>query len=163
SVRDGYSPQTNMVHVEGRRSVLMSILKNGGGSTPDHAAPLPSLLPRVVAKLPQGVNLPPLFDPSIFFPAGVGRGPEEAGGAAVDGVVKEAVIAAGLTALMILLFLGSWRATVVVIVSIPLSILVSIMVLYALGQTLNVMTLGGMSLAVGILVDDATVEIENIH
>ncbi len=151
SVRDGYAPQTNMVHVEGHRSVLMSILKNGNASTPRHRGAHPGHVPAVAAKLPKELKMTLLFDQSLFVRA------------AVEGVVKEAAIAAGLTALMILLFLGSWRATLVVVVSIPLSILVAVMVLYALGQTLNVMTLGGMSLAVGILVDDATVEIENIH
>ncbi|HVY47010.1 MAG TPA: efflux RND transporter permease subunit [Minicystis sp.] len=151
NVRDGYAPQTNMVHVGGRRSVLMSILKNGKSSTLEVASRIKAMLPSIMAKVPKELKVSLLFDQSLFVRA------------AVDGVVKEAAIAAGLTALMILLFLGSWRATLVVIVSIPLSILVSIMALYALGQTLNVMTLGGMSLAVGILVDDATVEIENIH
>ena len=151
NVRDGSSPQTNMVHVEGRRSVLMSILKNGNVSTLDVASRIREMLPSIAAKLPKELKTTLLFDQSVFVRA------------AVEGVLKEAAIAAGLTALMILLFLGSWRATLVVVVSIPLSILVSIMILFALGQTLNVMTLGGMSLAVGILVDDATVEIENIH
>ncbi|MET0591442.1 MAG: efflux RND transporter permease subunit, partial [Polyangiaceae bacterium] len=151
NVRDGYSPQTNMVHVEGRRSVLMSILKNGAASTLDIAKSARDMLPGIVAKIPKELKVNLLFDQSLFVRA------------AIDGVAKEAIIAAGLTALMIMLFLGSWRATLVVIVSIPLSILVSIIVLYALGETLNVMTLGGLSLAVGILVDDATVEIENIH
>jgi multidrug efflux pump subunit AcrB len=151
NVRDGAAPQTNMVHVEGGRSVLMSILKNGNASTLDVVGRLRAMLPSIVAKLPKELKITLLFDQSIFVRA------------AVEGVVKEAAIAAGLTALMILLFLGSWRATLVVVISIPLSILVSIIILYALGQTLNVMTLGGMSLAVGILVDDATVEIENIH
>ncbi|MGZ3421619.1 MAG: efflux RND transporter permease subunit [Polyangiales bacterium] len=151
SVRDGNSPQTNMVHVEGRRSVLMSILKNGSASTLDVANSIKAMLPMITSKLPKELKVNLLFDQSLFVRA------------AVDGVVKEAMIAAGLTALMILLFLGSWRSTLIVIVSIPLSILVSIIVLAALGQSLNVMTLGGMALAVGILVDDATVEIENIH
>lgn len=151
SVRDGASPQTNMVHVEGRRSALLSILKNGNVSTLDIAARIRALLPSIAARLPKELKMTLLFDQSLFVRAAVG------------GVLKEAATAAGLTALMILLFLGSWRATLVVVVSIPLSILVSIMILHALGQTLNVMTLGGMSLAVGILVDDATVEIENIH
>jgi multidrug efflux pump subunit AcrB len=151
NVRDGYSPQTNMVHVEGRRSVLMSILKNGNASTLDIAKNVKDLLPQTMARLPKDLKVSLLFDQSLFVRA------------AVDGMVKEALIAAGLTGLMILLFLGSWRSTFIVVVSIPLSILVSIVVLYALGQTLNVMTLGGMSLAVGILVDDATVAIENIH
>lgn len=151
NVRDGYAPQTNMVHVQGHRSVLMSILKNGNASTLEIARRVRAMVPSIAAKLPKELKVTLLFDQSVFVRA------------AVEGVVKEAVIAAGLTALMILLFLGSWRATLIVIVSIPLSILVSILVLYALGQTLNVMTLGGMSLAVGILVDDATVELENIH
>ncbi len=151
NVHDGYAPQTNMVHVEGHRSVLMSILKNGNASTLDVVARIRAMLPSIAAKLPKELKITLLFDQSVFVRA------------SVEGVVKEAAIAAGLTALMILLFLGSWRATLVVVVSIPLSILVSIIILYALGQTLNVMTLGGMSLAVGILVDDATVEIENIH
>ncbi|MFT3769027.1 MAG: efflux RND transporter permease subunit [Minicystis sp.] len=151
NVRDGSAPQTNMVHVEGRRSVLMSILKNGNVSTLDVATRIRDMLPSIAAKLPKELKTTLLFDQSVFVRA------------AVEGVLKEAAIAAGLTALMILLFLGSWRATLVVVVSIPLSILVSIIILAALGQTLNVMTLGGMSLAVGILVDDATVEIENIH
>jgi multidrug efflux pump subunit AcrB len=151
SVRDGASPQTNMVHVGGQRSVLMSILKNGNASTLDIAKSVKAMLPTTMAKLPKDLDVKVLFDQSLFVRA------------AVDGVVKEAAIAAGLTALMILLFLGSFRSTLIVVLSIPLSILVSIIVLAALGQSLNVMTLGGMSLAVGILVDDATVEIENIH
>jgi multidrug efflux pump subunit AcrB len=151
NVRDGNSPQTNMVHVGGRRSVLMSILKNGNASTLDVAAGVRDKLPGTLAKLPNELKVTLLFDQSLFVRA------------AVSGVVKEALIAAGLTALMILVFLGSWRSTLIVVVSIPLSILVSIILLNALGQTLNVMTLGGMALAVGILVDDATVAIENIH
>ncbi|MEO6421097.1 MAG: efflux RND transporter permease subunit, partial [Polyangiaceae bacterium] len=151
NVRDGSSPQTNMVHVEGRRSVLMSILKNGNVSTLDIVKNIRAALPATLARLPKELKVSLLFDQSVFVRA------------AVDGVVKEALIAAGLTALMILMFLGSWRSTVIVVISIPLSILVSITVLALLGQSLNVMTLGGMSLAVGILVDDATVEIENIH
>ncbi|HVJ89450.1 MAG TPA: efflux RND transporter permease subunit [Labilithrix sp.] len=151
NVHDGAAPQTNMVHVGGKRSVLMSILKNGNTSTMDIAASIKAMLPSIEARLPKDLKVSLLFDQSLFVRA------------AVDGVVKEAVIAAGLTALMILLFLGSWRSTVIVVVSIPLSILVSIIVLSMLGHTLNVMTLGGMSLAVGILVDDATVAIENIH
>jgi len=150
-VRDGASPQTNMVHVGGKRSVLMSILKNGNASTLDIAARIRAMLPATLARLPKELKATLLFDQSLFVRA------------AVDGVVKEAGIAAGLTALMILLFLGSWRSTLIVVISIPLSILVAIVVLNAFGQTLNVMTLGGMALAVGILVDDATVAIENIH
>ncbi len=151
NVRDGSSPQTNMVHVGGKRSVLMSILKNGNTSTMDIAASVKEMLPAIEARLPKDLKLSILFDQSLFVRA------------AVNGVVHEAAIAAGLTALMILLFLGSWRSTLIVVISIPLSILVSIIILAALGHTLNVMTLGGMSLAVGILVDDATVAIENIH
>jgi multidrug efflux pump subunit AcrB len=151
NVRDGYAPQTSMVHVSGKRSVLMTILKNGSASTLDVVGRIRELMPSTLAKLPKELKANLLFDQSIFVRA------------AVSGVVKEAAIAAGLTALMILLFLGSWRSTLIVVVSIPLSILVSIIVLHALGYTLNVMTLGGMALAVGILVDDATVAIENIH
>jgi multidrug efflux pump subunit AcrB len=151
NVRDGYAPQTNMVHVAGRRSVLMSILKNGNASTLDVAKTVRDMLPTTLARLPKELKASLLFDQSVFVRA------------AVDGVVKEAVIAAGLTALMLLVFLGSFRSTLIVIISIPLSILVAIIGLAALGHTLNVMTLGGMSLAVGILVDDATVELENVH
>ncbi|HEY0463673.1 MAG TPA: efflux RND transporter permease subunit [Polyangiaceae bacterium] len=151
NVRDGYAPQTSMVHVSGGRSVLMSILKNGSASTLDVVAHIREALPGALAKVPKELKASLLFDQSVFVRA------------AVSGVVKEAAIAAALTALMILLFLGSWRSTLIVVVSIPLSILVSIIVLRALGHTLNVMTLGGMALAVGILVDDATVAIENIH
>ncbi|WP_129581250.1 efflux RND transporter permease subunit [Sorangium cellulosum] len=151
SVRDGNAPQTNMVHVEGKRSVLLSILKNGSASTLDVTSRIHAMLPSTLEKLPKELKVSLLFDQSVFVRA------------AVDGVVHEALIAAGLTALMILLFLGSWRSTLIVVISIPLSILVSIIALDALGHTLNVMTLGGMALAVGILVDDATVAIENIH
>ncbi|WP_437969412.1 efflux RND transporter permease subunit [Sorangium sp. So ce260] len=151
SVRDGSAPQTNMVHVEGKRSVLLSILKNGSASTLDVTSRIHEMLPATLEKLPKELKVSLLFDQSVFVRA------------AVDGVVHEALIAAGLTALMILLFLGSWRSTLIVVISIPLSILVSIIALSALGHTLNVMTLGGMALAVGILVDDATVAIENIH
>jgi len=150
-VRDGFSPQTNIVHVEGQRSVLMSILKQGSASTLDVVRHVREVLPRTLLRLPKELKVALLFDQSVFVRA------------SIDGVVKEALIAAGLTALMLLVFLGSWRSTLIVIVSIPLSILVSIIVLSWLGETLNVMTLGGMALAVGILVDDATVEIENVH
>jgi multidrug efflux pump subunit AcrB len=150
-VRDGYSPQTNIVHVEGQRSVLMSILKQGSASTLDVVKRVRDILPTTLSRLPKELNVALLFDQSVFVRA------------SIEGVVKEAAIAAGLTALMLLIFLGSWRSTLIVLVSIPLSILVSIIVLSWLGETLNVMTLGGMSLAVGILVDDATVEIENVH
>ncbi|HEY2733650.1 MAG TPA: efflux RND transporter permease subunit [Polyangiales bacterium] len=151
SVRDGYAPQTSMVHVGGKRSVLMSVLKNGGASTLDVVDSIRKTLPVTLAKLTKELKVSVLFDQSLFVRA------------AVDGVIKEGLIAAGLTGLMILLFLGSWRSTLIVVVCIPLSILVSLIVLRAIGQTLNVMTLGGMALAVGILVDDATVAIENIH
>jgi multidrug efflux pump subunit AcrB len=151
NVRDGNSPQTSMVHVGGRRSVLMSILKLGSASTLDVVARIREMLPATMAKVPPEIKASLLFDQSVFVRA------------AVDGVAKEATIAAGLTALMIFLFLGSWRSTLIVVISIPLSILASICVLNLLGHTLNVMTLGGMSLAVGILVDDATVALENIH
>ena len=151
NVRDGSTPQTNIVHVEGKKSVLMSILKLGGASTLDVVKRIRDTLPTTLARLPKELKVSLLFDQSVFVRA------------AVQGVVKEACIAAGLTAVMLLVFLGSWRSTLIVIVSIPLSILVSIVVLSWLGETLNVMTLGGMALAVGILVDDATVEIENVH
>jgi multidrug efflux pump subunit AcrB len=152
-VRDGFIVQTNVVHSDGGRGLLLSILKSGGASTLDVVSGIMAKLPQAIQSVqdPKHFNVVPLFDQSIFVRA------------SVLGVVKEAAIAAGLTALMILLFLGSWRSTVIVMISIPLSILVSIIVLWSLGETLNVMTLGGMALAVGILVDDATVEIENIH
>jgi multidrug efflux pump subunit AcrB len=150
-VRDGFSVQTNVVHSDGKRGVLISILKSGGASTLDVVRDVQAALPGIQATLPKDLEINLMFDQSLFVRA------------AVEGVVTEAGIAAGLTGLMILLFLGSWRSTLIVVVSIPLSILVSIIVLASLGQTLNVMTLGGMALAVGILVDDATVEIENIH
>src|SRR3954471_9669936 len=155
NVRDGNAPQTNMVHVEGRRSVLMTIMKNGDASTVEVNARIREAIPRALERLPKEaagqVQVKMLFDQSIFVRA------------SIDGVVREALIAAALTALMILMFLGSWRSTLTVVISIPLSILFSTIVLWALGQTLNVMTLGGLALAVGILVDDATVAIENIH
>jgi multidrug efflux pump subunit AcrB len=151
NVRDGNAPQTNIVHVEGTKSVLMSILKLGNASTLDVVKRIRDMLPTTLSRLPKELKVSLLFDQSVFVRA------------AVQGVVKEACIAAGLTAVMLLVFLGSWRSTLIVIVSIPLSILVSIIVLAWLGETLNVMTLGGMALAVGILVDDATVEIENVH
>lgn len=151
SVRDGFTVQTNIVHSDGRRGVLLSILKSGGSSTLEVVDRVKEALPRIQSTLPPELTITPLFDQSLFVRA------------AVEGVLKEAAIAAGLTGLMILLFLGSWRSTLIVVISIPLSIIVSIIVLWSLGQTLNVMTLGGLALAVGILVDDATVEIENIH
>ena len=150
-VHDGFAVQTNIVNLDGRRASLISILKSGGASTLDVVNRVKEALPRIQATLPSELDLRFLFDQSLFVRA------------AVDGVIKEAAIAACLTALMILLFLGSWRSTLIVAISIPLSILCSIMVMSFAGQTLNVMTLGGLALAVGILVDDATVEIENIH
>jgi len=151
SVRNGFAKQTNIVHTGGKRGCLITIYKSGHGSTLAVVDAVKKALPRVQAQAPPELKITPMFDQSLFVRA------------AVEGVAKEAALAAGLTGLMILLFLGSWRSTLIVVISIPLSILVSITSLYALGQTLNVMTLGGMALAVGILVDDATVEIENIH
>jgi multidrug efflux pump subunit AcrB len=155
NVRDGNSPQTNMVHVAGHRSVLMAILKNGDASTLDVTDAVKAAIPKALDRLPKEarghLTVKMLFDQSLFVRS------------SINNVLQEGAIAAGLTALMILLFLGSWRSTVVVITSIPLAILFSIIVLHMLGQTLNVMTLGGLALAVGVLVDDATVEIENIH
>jgi len=150
-VSDSFSPQTNIVRMDGQRGVLMSVYKTGGASTLDIVARLYDLLPKLKATLPPELVITPLFDQSIFVRA------------AVQGVIREALIAACLTALMILLFLGNWRSTLIIAISIPLSILVSICVLSALGETINIMTLGGLALAVGILVDDATVEIENIN
>jgi CzcA family heavy metal efflux pump len=150
-VRDGFSPQTNIVRQNGQRGVLLSILKNGGSSTLDIVNNLRNLLPVAAQSLPKDLQITPLFDQSVFVKA------------AISGVIREALIAAGLTAAMILLFLGNWRSTAIIAVSIPLSILSSILALYALGETINIMTLGGLALAVGILVDDATVTIENIE
>jgi multidrug efflux pump subunit AcrB len=150
-VRDGYAVQTNIVRHNGSRGSLLTVLKNGGSSTLDIVRKIKQILPRVRLTLPPQISLKLLFDQSIFVRA------------AINGVLREAVIAALLTALMILLFLGSWRSTIIVCISIPLSILASLAVLNLLHETLNVMTLGGLALAVGILVDDATVEIENIH
>jgi CzcA family heavy metal efflux pump len=151
TVRDGFAPQTSLVRANGRRGVLMTLLKSAGASTLDIVKRVRDALPGVMSTLPPEYKMDLLFDQSLYVRA------------AVEGVVKEAGIAAGLTALMILLFLGSWRSTVIVVISIPLSILVSIIVLASIGESLNLMTLGGLSLAVGILVDDATVEIENVH
>ncbi|SAK99321.1 efflux RND transporter permease subunit [Caballeronia ptereochthonis] len=150
-VRDGFSPQTNIVRQDGRRGVLISVLKNGNASTLSIVNTLKDLLPQARASLPPDLNISALFDQSVFVKA------------AVQGVVREALIAAALTAAMILLFLGNWRSTCIIAISIPLSILSSLIVLHALGQTINIMTLGGLALAVGILVDDATVTIENIE
>ena len=150
-VRDGFSPQTSIVHVSGRKAVLMPIYKASGESTLAVVSGVREKLPFAMTTVPKELTAEILFDQSIFVRA------------ALEGVLKEGAISAGLTGLMILLFLGSWRSTVIVVVSIPLSIMVSVILLSLLGQTLNVMTMGGMALAVGILVDDATVEIENIH
>jgi len=150
-VRDGSAPQTNVVHVDGSRSVLMTILKNGSTSTLAVVQGIKDALPAIQATLPDTLKIVPIGDQSLFVKA------------AVEGVVKEGAIAAALTSVMILLFLGSWRSTVIIAISIPLAILAAIVALAVTGQTLNVMTLGGLSLAVGILVDDATVTIENIN
>ena len=150
-VRDGFAPQTNIVRQDGARGVLLSVLKNGSASTLDIVANLRALLPRVQAVLPPDIKLTPLFDQSVFVTA------------AVRGVVAEGCIAAGLTAAMVLLFLGSWRSTLIIALTIPLSVLSSVLMLRALGETLNLMTLGGLALSVGILVDQAIVTIENIE
>src|SRR5438477_12166423 len=150
-VRDGFAVQTNMVHVDGRLSALLAVLKTPTASTLDIVQRVKNALPRIQATLPPELGVKPLFDQSVFVRA------------SLQGVLREAIIAAALTGLMILLFLGSWRSTLVIVVSIPLAILVSVITLSLFGETLNVMTLGGLALAVGILVDDATVEIENIH
>jgi CzcA family heavy metal efflux pump len=151
NIRDGFAPQTNIVRQDGHRGALVSILKAGNASTINVVKGIRSLLPRVAQTLPPELKIVPLADQSVFV-----RG-------AVSGVIREAVIAACLTGLMILLFLGSWRSTLIIAVSIPLSILTSVIILSLLGETINVMTLGGLALAVGILVDDATVTIENIE
>jgi CzcA family heavy metal efflux pump len=150
-VRDGFTPQTNIVRVNGQRSALMSILKLGNASTLDVIAGVHRMLPTVEASLPLHVDMHPLSDQSLFVKA------------SINGVVREGAIAACLTGFMILVFLGSWRSTLIIVVSIPLSVLSSLVVLSALGETINIMTLGGLALAVGILVDDATVEVENIN
>ncbi len=150
-IRNGFAVQTNIVRQNGRRSALLTVLRNGKASTLDIVNEVKKALPRVKADLPSALNITPMFDQSIFVRTSINE------------VLREAGVAACLTALMILLFLGSWRSTFIVCTSIPLSILTSICILAALGETINVMTLGGLALAVGILVDDATVEIENTH
>jgi len=150
-VRDGFPPQTNIVRVDGQRSVLLTIQKAGNASTLDVISAIKGLLPQIKTTVPPQLQIAPLADQSIFV-----RG-------AISGVVRETLIAACLTAFMILTFLGSWRSTVIIATSIPLAILTSIIGLSAIGQTINIMTLGGLALAVGILVDDATVEVENIN
>jgi CzcA family heavy metal efflux pump len=149
-VRDGYSPQTNMVRQDGVRGTLITIMRNGGTSTLDIVSNIREKLAKFARSSPEDLEIRPMFDQSLFVRA------------AIQGVLREALVAACLTAAMILLFLGNWRTTLVIAISIPLSILCSIITLGAIGQTFNLMTLGGLALAVGILVDDATVEIENI-
>jgi multidrug efflux pump subunit AcrB len=151
NVRDGYPPQTNIVRADGQRGSLMSVYKNGNVSTLDIISGIRKLLPYVLTTVPPELRVKLISDQSIFVRA------------SINSVVREATIAACLTAFMILVFLGSWRSTVVIAISIPLSILCSLFALAALGETINIMTLGGLALAVGILVDDATVEIENIN
>jgi CzcA family heavy metal efflux pump len=149
-VRDGFSPQTNIVRQDGVRGTLLTVMKNGSASTLDIVKNIKATLQRVAPSLPDDVVMKPLFDQSLFVRA------------SINGVLREALIAACLTAAMILLFLGNWRSTLIIAISIPLSILCSVILLSGLGQSLNIMTLGGLALAVGILVDDATVTIENI-
>jgi multidrug efflux pump subunit AcrB len=151
SVSDGFQVQTNVVRLDGRRGVLISILKSGNSSTLDVVKGVLSILPRVATMVPPQLKMTPLSDQSVFVRA------------AVQGVIREAVIAAALTAIMILVFLGSWRSTLIIAISIPLSILSSVIILGLIGETINTMTLGGLALAVGILVDDATVTIENVE
>src|ERR1700761_2653512 len=150
-VRDGSLVQQNVVREDGHRAVLLSIIKNGNASTLTVVNAVKKALGAVRAAAPPGMKVSELFDQSVFVTS------------SVTGVLREGAIAAGLTALMILIFLGSWRSTLVVMISIPLAILSSLVVLYFLGETLNTMTLGGLALAVGILVDDSTVTIENTH
>jgi len=150
-VRDGFSPQTNAVLANGQRGVLMSIYKTGNASTLNIVDKVKAMLEYNKSSFPEGLKVTQFFDQSVFVRA------------SIQGVLREALIAAVLTAVMILLFLGNWKSTLIIAISIPLSILVSILLLSALGETINIMTLGGLALAVGILVDDATVEIENIN
>ena len=150
-IRDGFSPQTNVVLNNGQRGVLMSIYKTGNASTLEIVDGVKAMLQTYSSSLPEGLQVTQFFDQSLFVRA------------AVQGVLREALIAACLTAAMILLFLGNWKSTLIIAISIPLSILVSVLCLSVLGETINIMTLGGLALAVGILVDDATVEIENIN
>jgi CzcA family heavy metal efflux pump len=151
NVRDGFPPQTNIVRVNGQRASLLTIQKTGNASTLDIISAVRAQLPMIKAQLPPELQIQPIADQSVFVRS------------AISGVVREAVIAACLTAIMILIFLGNWRSTIIIAVSIPLSIVCSLLMLSALGETINIMTLGGLALAVGILVDDATVEIENIN
>ncbi|WP_257146520.1 efflux RND transporter permease subunit [Burkholderia sp. JKS000303] len=149
-VRNGYAPQTNIVRSDGKRAALLTVEKTGSASTLTIIGQVKAMLPKIAASLPKALHITPLGDQSVFVKS------------AIQGVAREAVIAACLTALMILLFLGSWRATLIIAVTIPLAVLTSLCALSALGETINIMTLGGLALAVGILVDDATVAIENI-
>jgi multidrug efflux pump subunit AcrB len=151
TVRDGNPPQTNIVHVEGSRSVLMQVLKNGSVSTLTIIQNIKDRVEQLKGVIPDNLNIALIGDQSLFISA------------AISGVIHEGIIAAALTSLMILIFLGSWRSTAIIAISIPLSILGALAILWALGETLNIMTLGGLALAVGILVDDATVTIENIN
>jgi len=150
-VRDGFPPQTNIVRVDGQRSVLLTVQKAGSASTLNVISGIKALLPQIQTTVPAQLKMTPLADQSIFVRS------------AISGVVRETLIAACLTAFMILTFLGSWRSTIIIATSIPLAILTSIILLSAIGETINIMTLGGLALAVGILVDDATVEVENIN
>src|SRR6266478_2758917 len=150
-VRDGYAVQQNIVRQDGQRGVLLAVQKSGSASTLSIVSAIYNALPKIKATLPSQLVITPQFDQSLFVRA------------SLQGVVREAGIAALLTSLMILMFLGSWRSTLIIAISIPLSILTSLLILSALGQTINIMTLGGLALAVGILVDDATVTIENIE
>jgi multidrug efflux pump subunit AcrB len=150
-VRNGFAPQTNVVRVDGRRAVLLGIEKAGNASTLAVVSGIQAILPQIAPSLPPQLQIAPVADQSVFVRA------------SISGVVREAVIAASLTALMILTFLGNWRSTLIIVTSIPLAILTSLIVLGAIGETINIQTLGGLALAVGILVDDATVEIENIN
>ncbi len=151
TVSDGFAPQTNIVRLNGERGTLITVLKNGDASTLSIVKGILHELPQIRKTLPPSIKIEPIADQSIFVRA------------AIAGVLREAVIAACLTGFMILVFLGSWRSTLIIAVSIPLSILVSICCLSAIHETINIMTLGGLALAVGILVDDATVEIENVN
>src|SRR5262249_37072919 len=145
------TPQTNTARQDGHRGAIMTILKSGNASTLEVVGGIRNILPRVASTLPAELEIKPIADQSVFVRA------------AIQGVIREAIIAACLTGAMILIFLGSWRSTLIIAVSIPLSILTSIIILSFLGETINIMTLGGLALAVGILVDDATVEVENIN
>src|SRR5271170_2493183 len=150
-VRDGFAPQQNIVRRDGVRGTLLTIMKGGAASTLDIVSRVKAALPALLSTLPAGMEVREFADQSLFVRA------------AINGVLKEGIIAAALTAVMILLFIGSWRSTFIIAISIPLSVLSSLAILSALGETINHMTLGGLALAVGILVDDATVEIENVH